>query len=72
MTILAEVLAAQGLTPRQIARVQADIDRERTRCRMYELRAVMTVPAIALRFGVSVNTVKRAIREQLEMRRHAA
>lgn len=72
MTILADVLAAQGLTPRQIARVQAVVNWERTRCHIYELRVTMTVPAIALRLGLSESTVKRAISEQLDMRRHAA
>lgn len=72
MTILADILAAQGLTPRQIAKVQAVVDWERTRCHIYELRCTMTVPAIAVRLNLSESTVNRAIREQIEMRRNAA
>jgi predicted transcriptional regulator len=72
VSILADILAAQGLTPRQVARVQALVDWERTRCRIYELRCTMTVPAIAIRLNLSESTVNRAIREQLEMRRNAA
>jgi hypothetical protein len=72
MSILSDVLAAQGLTPRQIARVQAVVEWERTRCYIYELRRTLTVPVIAERLDLSESTVNRAIREQLEMRRNAA
>lgn len=82
---LAVVLHEEGApNPRGLAEKAADQIRkahlvnsdhlallERQR-RIYELRCLgMTVPSLAERFGISIPTVKRAIRHQIQVKRIA-